>query len=195
MEVILLERIESLGQMGEVVKVKDGFARNFLLPQRKALRATAENKARFERDRETLIRLNAERKAEAQGGAGRLDGTSYVLLRQASETLQLYGSVSARDIAEVVSAGGAAITRQQVRLDSPIKALGLHDVRIALHPEVVVTVKINVARSAEEAEIQARGGVIQPAGATEAEAEAEAAAEVEMPSAGEAASEGEAAPA
>ncbi len=132
MEVILLERIEKLGHMGDVVKVKDGFARNFLLPQQKALRATAENKARFERERETLVKLNNERKAHAQGGASKLDGTSYVLLRQASETLQLYGSVSARDIADAVSAAGASIERAQVRLDRPIKTLGIHDVRVAL---------------------------------------------------------------
>ena len=180
MDVILLERIEKLGHIGDVVKVKDGFARNFLLPQRKALRATAENKQRFERDKETLLKANAERKGQAQSGAGKLDGTSYVLLRQASETLQLYGSVSARDIADAVSTSGTAIGKQQVRLDKPIKALGVHDVRIALHPEVVITVKINVARSAEEAEIQAKGGTIQPAGAEREEAvpaEAEASAE------------------
>jgi len=164
MEVILLERIEKLGHIGDVVKVKDGFARNFLLPQKKALRTTGENKQRFERDRDSLIKLNAERKSQAEGGAGKLNGTAYVLLRQASETLQLYGSVSARDIADAVSTSGTAIGRHQVRLDKPIKTLGLHDVRIALHPEVLVTVKINVARSAEEAEIQAKGGTIQQAG-------------------------------
>ena len=156
---------------GEAVPLpfKDGFARNFLLPQRKALRATADNKARFERERETLEKLNSERRAQAQGSAGGLDGTSYVLLRQASDTLQLYGSVSARDIADAISAGGAAIGRQQVWLDRPIKTLGVHDVRVALHPEVVVTVKVNVARSAEEAEIQARGGTILAAGEEPAE--------------------------
>lgn len=162
MDVILLERIETLGHMGDVVKVKDGFARNFLLPQRKALRATKENKARFERERDTLVKLNNERKSVAHGGASKLDGTSYVLLRQASETLQLYGSVSARDVADAVSTSGMQIGRQQVRLDKPIKTLGMHNVRIALHPEVVIGVKINVARSAEEAEIQAKGGVVQP---------------------------------
>ncbi|MSO69098.1 MAG: 50S ribosomal protein L9 [Alphaproteobacteria bacterium] len=177
MEVILLERVEKLGHMGEVVKVKDGFARNFLLPQSKALRATAENKARFERERETLVKLNDERKAQAHGGASKLDGTSYVLLRQASETLQLYGSVSARDIADAVSTAGTAISRAQVRLDKPIKTLGVHDVRVALHPEVIITVKVNVARSAEEAEIQAKGGVIQAVGQDRAAA-AEFAAEV-----------------
>lgn len=192
MEVILLERVEKLGHMGEVVKVKDGFARNFLLPQRKALRATAENRARFERERETLVKLNNERKSQAQGGVSKLDGTSYVLLRQASETLQLYGSVSARDIAEAVSAAGTAIDRAQVRLDKPIKTLGIHNVRVALHPEVIITIKVNVARSAEEAEIQAKGGVVQPAGGearaaaveAAAEAEAEAAAEAEIDESG-----------
>jgi len=164
MEVILLERVEKLGHMGDVVKVRDGFARNYLLPQRKALRATADNKARFESERETLEKLNSERKAQAQGSASGLDGTSYVLLRQASDTLQLYGSVSARDIAEAMSQAGAPVSRQQVRLDRPIKTLGVHDVRVALHPEVVVTVKVNVARSAQEAEIQAKGGTILAAG-------------------------------
>ena len=193
MEVILLERVEKLGHMGEVVKVKDGFARNFLLPQHKALRATAENKARFERERETLVKLNDERKSVAKGGASKLDGTSYVLLRQASETLQLYGSVSARDIGDAVSTAGTAVARTQVRLDKPIKTLGIHDVRIALHPEVVITVKINVARSAEEAEIQAKGGVIQPVGGEARAAAAEFAAEA-AEAAADAAAEAEAIP-
>jgi large subunit ribosomal protein L9 len=171
MDVILLERVEKLGHIGDVVKVKDGFARNVLLPQRKALRATADNKKRFERDRDTLLKLNAEKKSHAESGAGKLGGTSYVLLRQASETLQLYGSVSARDIADAVSTSGTTIGRHQVRLDKPIKMLGVHDVRVALHPEVLITVKINVARSAEEAEIQAKGGRIQPAGAERDEVE------------------------
>ena len=189
MEVILLERIEKLGHMGEVVKVKDGFARNFLLPQHKALRATAENRARFERERETLVKLNNERKSQAQGGASKLDGTAYVLLRQASETLQLYGSVSARDIAEAVSTGGTQLDRSQVRLDKPIKTLGVHAVRVALHPEVIVTVRVNVARSAEEAEIQAKGGVIQSAGGEARAAAAEAAAEAAADAAAEAETE------
>lgn len=171
MQVILLEKVVNLGNLGDVVKVKDGFARNFLLPQRKALRATDDNRKRFERDRDTLIKVNAEKKAQAESGAGKLDGTSYVLLRQASETLQLYGSVSARDIADAVSTSGTAVGKQQVRLDKPIKMLGVHEVRVALHPEVLVTVKINVARSAEEAEIQAKGGKIQPAGAERDEPE------------------------
>ncbi|MGD9538891.1 MAG: 50S ribosomal protein L9 [Alphaproteobacteria bacterium] len=171
MEVILLERVEKLGHMGDIVKVKDGFARNYLLPQRKALRATVDNKARFERERETLVKLNDERKAQAKGSASGLDGSSYVLLRQASDTLQLYGSVSARDIADAMNQAGASINRQQVWLDRPIKTLGVHDVRVALHPEVVVTVKVNVARSPEEAEIQAKGGTILAAGEEPAEEE------------------------
>ena len=160
MEVILLERIEKLGGMGDIVGVKDGYARNFLLPRRKALRATPENMARFEREREALERLNSDRRDAASSAATRLEGESIVLIRQASDTLQLYGSVSARDIAEAMTERGAEMRRQQVRLDRPIKALGVHDVRIALHPEVTVTVQVNVARSPEEAEIQARGGTI-----------------------------------
>ena len=160
MEVILLERIEKLGGMGDVVGVKDGYARNFLLPRKKALRATPENMERFEREREALEKLNSDRRDAAGSAATRLEGESIVLIRQASDTLQLYGSVNARDVAEAMSERGAGIRRQQVRLDRPIKSLGVHDVRIALHPEVTVTVKVNVARSPEEAEIQARGGTI-----------------------------------
>jgi large subunit ribosomal protein L9 len=164
MEVILLERIEKLGGMGDIVRVKDGFARNYLLPQKMALRATEENKARFEREREALEKVNDERRDGAAAGASKLEGRSFVLIRQASDTLQLYGSVSARDIADALSETGAPVRRQQVRLDKPIKALGLHDVRVALHPEVIITVKVNVARSDEEAEIQAKGGTILAAG-------------------------------
>ena len=161
MDVILLERIERLGGMGDVVGVKDGYARNFLLPRRKALRATPENMARFEHERESLEKLNSDRRDAASSAATRLEGDRIVLIRQASDTLQLYGSVSARDIAEAMTTErGAEIRRQQVRLDRPIKFLGIHDVRIALHPEVTVTVKVNVARSPEEAELQARGGTI-----------------------------------
>ena len=160
MEVILLERIEKLGGMGDIVGVKDGYARNFLLPRKKALRATPENMQRFEREREALERLNSDRRDAAGSAAMRLEGESIILIRQASDTLQLYGSVSARDIAEAMAERGAEVRRQQVRLDRPIKSLGVHDVRIALHPEVTVTVKVNVARSPEEAEIQARGGTI-----------------------------------
>ena len=175
MEVILLERIEKLGGMGDIVGVKDGYARNFLLPRKKALRATPENMQRFEREREALEQLNSDRRDAASSAATRLEGESIILIRQASDTLQLYGSVSARDVAEAMAERGAEVRRQQVRLDRPIKSLGVHDVRIALHPEVTVTVKVNVARSPEEAEIQARGGTIldEP----EDEADEEAAAE------------------
>ena len=160
MEIILLERIEKLGGMGDVVGVKDGYARNFLLPRKKALRATPENMQRFEREREALEKLNGDRRDAAGSAATRLEGESIILIRQASDTLQLYGSVNARDVAEAMAERGAEVRRQQVRLDRPIKSLGVHDVRIALHPEVTVTVKVNVARSPEEAEIQARGGTI-----------------------------------
>ena len=160
MEVILLERIEKLGGMGDIVGVKDGYARNFLLPRKKALRATPENMQRFEREREALEKLNSDRRDAAGSAATRLEGESIILIRQASDTLQLYGSVNARDVAEAMAERGAEVRRQQVRLDRPIKSLGVHDVRIALHPEVTVTVKVNVARSPEEAEIQARGGTI-----------------------------------
>ena len=179
MEVILLERIEKLGGMGDIVGVKDGYARNFLLPRKKALRATPENMQRFEREREALEQLNSDRRDSASSAAIRLEGESIILIRQASDTLQLYGSVSARDIAEAMAERGAEVRRQQVRLDRPIKSLGVHDVRIALHPEVTVTVKVNVARSPEEAEIQARGGTILD----EAEDEADEAAEGEAPDA------------
>ena len=170
MDVILLEKIEKLGGMGDIVAVKNGYARNFLFPQRKALRASAENKARFEREREALEKLNGDRRDAAHSAAERLDGQSIVLIRQASDTLQLYGSVNARDIAEAMTECGAEIKRQQVRLDRPIKALGIHDVRVALHPEVILTVKVNVARSPEEADIQARGGTILAAGDDDDEA-------------------------
>lgn len=179
MDVILLERIEKLGGMGDIVGVKDGYARNFLLPRRKALRATPENMARFEHEREALEQLNSDRRDAASSAATRLEGESIILIRQASDTLQLYGSVSARDIAEAMTERGAEIRRQQVRLDRPIKSLGMHDVRIALHPEVTVTVKVNVARSPEEAEIQARGGTIldEPEDAAEEAQEGEPAEE------------------
>jgi large subunit ribosomal protein L9 len=157
MEVILLERVGRLGQMGDVVKVKDGYARNFLLPQGKALRATAANRETFEGQRVQLEARNLELKTEAEGIDGRLDGQSFVSIRQAGDTGQLYGSVSTRDIADAVTAGGFAIDRRQVLLDRPIKALGLHEIRLALHPEVVVKVSINVARSNDEAERQSRG--------------------------------------
>jgi large subunit ribosomal protein L9 len=160
MDVILLERIGHLGQMGEVVRVKDGYARNFLLPSGKALRATDANRQKFERDREMLEQRNAERRAAAQGDAGQIDGKTFVIIRQAGESGQLYGSVSTRDIAEAATAAGTDVERNQVLLDTPIKTIGLHQVRIALHPEVVIQVTANVARSPDEAAAQARGEVL-----------------------------------
>jgi large subunit ribosomal protein L9 len=157
MHVILLERIGRLGQMGDVVKVKDGYARNFLLPQGKALRATDENRKQFEGQRAQLEARNLEAKKEAEAVATRLDGQSFVAIRQAGDTGQLYGSVSTRDIADVVTAGGFSIERRQVLLDKPIKALGLHEIKLQLHPEVIVKSTLNVARSTDEAERQARG--------------------------------------
>ncbi len=168
MDIILLERIERLGGLGEIVRVKDGYARNFLLPQKKALRATEENKQRFERERDALEKINDERRSGAESDAERIEGQDFVLIRQASDTLQLYGSVTARDIADAIIASGIDIKRQQVRLDRPIKTLGIFEVRVAIHPEVIITVKANVARSEEEAEIQAKGGSILPAHEQEA---------------------------
>lgn len=157
MDVILLERVAKLGQMGEVVHVKDGFARNYLLPKGKALRATQANKERFARERVQLEARNLELKREAETVGAKLDGQSFVVLRQAGETGQLYGSVSTRDLAELMTKGGFTVERQQIVLNAPIKTLGLHKVPVALHPEVEVSVVINVARSADEAERQARG--------------------------------------
>jgi large subunit ribosomal protein L9 len=157
MEVILLERIAKLGQMGDVVKVKTGYARNYLLPQGKALRSNAESRKRFEREKTQLEARNLEARKEAQAVAEKVEGKSFVVIRQAGETGQLYGSVSTRDIAETASSGGVSIERRQVRLDRAIKAIGLHQVLITLHPEVEVPITINVARSADEAERQARG--------------------------------------
>lgn len=174
MQVILLERIGRLGQMGDVVTVKDGFARNFLLPQGKALRATEANRKRFERERAQLEARDLELKSEAQGVSTKLDGQSFIVLRQAGDTGQLYGSVSTRDIATAVTEGGFSIERRQVMLDRPIKTLGLHEVRISLHAEVIPHVTINVARSADEAARQARGEDVTRA-TTEAEEDAEAA--------------------
>lgn len=180
MQVILLERIGRLGQMGDVVKVRDGYARNFLLPQGKALRATKENLSRFENDRTQLEAVNLERKQEAQAVAKKLEGKSFVVLRQAGDGGQLYGSVSTRDISDVITDGGFTLERRQVLLDRPIKVLGMHDVRVGLHPEVEVTVQINVARSQEEAERQARGEdvTVMRDEPTEEEAAALAAAEL-----------------
>jgi large subunit ribosomal protein L9 len=175
MQVILLERIGRLGQMGDVVTVKDGFARNFLLPQGKALRATKANRERFERERAQLEARNLELKSEAEAVAGKLAGQSFIVIRQAGDGGQLYGSVSTRDIAEVVSAGGFSIERRQVMLDRPIKTLGLHELRIGLHAEVEPKVTINVARSEDEAARQARGEAVTGKAMDEAAEEAEAA--------------------
>jgi large subunit ribosomal protein L9 len=157
MQVILLERIGRLGQMGDVVKVRDGYARNFLLPQGKALRATKENMARFEKNRAQLEAHNLERKRDAEAVAEKLKGKSFVLLRQAGDSGQLYGSVSTRDLADAVTAGGFTVEKTQILLDRPIKALGLHEVRVGLHPEVTVNIVANVARTEEEAQRQAAG--------------------------------------
>jgi large subunit ribosomal protein L9 len=157
MEVILLQRVAKLGQMGETVRVKDGFARNFLLPTGKALRATEGNKQRFEGQRADLEQKNAELKSAAAAAAEKIDGQVFVVIRQAGETGQLYGSVSTRDIAEAASTGETAVHRNQVVLATPIKTIGLHQVPVHLHPEVEATITINVARSHEEAERQAKG--------------------------------------
>ena len=157
MEIILLERIGRLGQIGDVVTVKDGYARNFLLPQGKALRATEANRAHFENERAQLEARDLERKTEAEAVSEKLAGESFVVIRQAGDIGQLYGSVSTRDIASAVTEGGFSIERRQVLLDKPIKTLGLHEVRLALHGEVVPKVIVNVARTEDEAERQARG--------------------------------------
>jgi len=157
MDVILLERVEKLGAIGDVVKVKDGFARNFLLPRKKALRANEANRKVFEANRERLEAENATRRTEAEKEGKGLEGTSLTLIRQSSNTGQLYGSVAVRDIVEALEADGHKIAKSQVVLDKPIKAIGVHEVKVALHPEVAVTIKVNVARSPEEAEMQASG--------------------------------------
>lgn len=178
MDVILLERIAKLGQMGETVKVRDGFARNFLLPQGKALRANAANKARFESERAVLEARNLERKSEAEQIAAKLDGKSFVVVRSAGETGQLYGSVAARDVISVLADNGFTIGRSQVNLNNPIKTIGLHQVALDLHGEVSVEVTFNVARSADEAERQAKGEDLSSADAIygiDEEAAAEAA--------------------
>jgi large subunit ribosomal protein L9 len=176
-EVILLERIERLGPMGQVVKVRPGYARNFLLPQKKALRATKENLALFEKQRAELEAKNAALRAEAQKHAEKMDGLKFVIIRQASEMGMLYGSVTARDVAEAAKEAGHAIDRTMVQIDTPIKTLGLFPVKVKLHPEVTIKITVNVARSAEEAVIQAEKGVaLIKAAAAAAEAEAEKAA-------------------
>ena len=157
MQVILLERIGRLGQMGDVVRVKDGYARNYLLPHGKALRATEDNIAEFEKRRVTLEARNLELKSEAEAVAGKLNGQRFVAIRTAGDTGQLYGSVATRDLAALITAGGFNVDRRQIVLDRPIKNLGLHAVKVALHPEVEVKVTINIARSEDEAERQARG--------------------------------------
>src|SRR3954452_8315692 len=157
MEVILLERVEKLGAIGDVVKVKDGFARNYLLPRKKALRANEANRKVFEANRAKIEEDNANRRGDAETASKSVDGKTVQLIRQASNTGQLYGSVSARDIVDALEAEGAHVTKSQVVLDRPIKAIGMHEVKVALHPEVSVTVKVDVARSPEEADLQAQG--------------------------------------
>jgi len=157
MDIILLERIAKLGQMGDEVRVRDGYARNFLLPQGKALRATEANRKRFESERSQLEARNLERRSEAEAVAVKLDGQSFVVVRQAGETGQLYGSVSTRDLTEILDAAGFSVSRNQVELTQPIKTIGLHKVAIALHPDVESVITVNIARSEDEAERQARG--------------------------------------
>ena len=175
MQVILLERVAKLGQMGEVVKVKDGFARNFLLPKNKALRANAANMARFESTKAQLEANNLETKTEAAAMAATLDGQTFVVIRSASDAGALYGSVTTRDAADAATANGFTVDKRQVVLQSPIKELGIHTLSVVLHPEVSATIRLNIARSVEEAELQASGKSIQ-----ELAAEAEAAAEFEI---------------
>lgn len=190
MEVILLERVEKLGAIGDVVKVKDGFARNYLLPRKKALRANEANRKVFEANRARIEEENAHRRSDAEKSAKGVDGKTVQLIRQASNTGQLYGSVSARDVVEALEGVGAKVSKSQVVLDRPIKSIGMHDVKVALHPEVAVTVKVNVARSPEEADLQAQGiDVLQqmfereaaPLAAEELESVAESASAPEGP--------------
>lgn len=175
MEVILLERVAKLGQMGEVVTVKDGYARNFLLPQKKALRVNDSNLKAFEAQKAQLEARNLETKKEAEALAARLDGQRYVIIRSASDAGALYGSVTPRDAADAAAEAGVTVDRRQVQMQKPIKELGLHEVLVVLHPEVEVTIVLNVARSTEEAELQASGKSIQ-----ELAAEEEAAADFEI---------------
>ncbi|PIE11470.1 MAG: 50S ribosomal protein L9 [Rhodobacterales bacterium] len=175
MDVILLQRVAKLGQMGEVVSVKEGYARNFLLPQGKALRANAANKAKFEAEKAQLEARNLESKAEAESLAEKLDGQVFVVIRSASDGGALYGSVSTRDAAEAATEAGFTVDRKQVALKAPIKDLGMHDVHVTLHPEVDAVITLNVARTVEEAELQATGKSIQDLAAEE-----EAAAEFEI---------------
>jgi large subunit ribosomal protein L9 len=197
MEVILLERVAKLGQMGEVVRVKDGYARNYLLPKGKALRATDDNKKRFESMKTQLEARNLEQKGEAAKVGSKLDGRNFTVLRQAAETGQLYGSVSTRDLAELLTEGGFSVNRAQIHLNAPIKMIGTHKVPVALHPEVEVTITVYVARNADEAARLVRGEdvtVRREAREEEEEAaEVQAAAEAffEQPEAGEAGAAGE----
>lgn len=195
MDIILLERVHKLGQMGDVVKVKDGFARNFLLPRKKALRATKANKEHFEKQRAQLEAHNLAAKGDAEKVRAKLDGQTYVILRQAGETGLLYGSVSTRDVSDAITAGGFTVARTQVGQDRAIKSLGLHEVRIVLHPEVSAKVTINVARTAEEAERQLRGENVLAEKTDDELALEEAEALFEAPPEGEAAAEPAAAPA
>ncbi|MBM3539522.1 MAG: 50S ribosomal protein L9 [Alphaproteobacteria bacterium] len=178
MDVILLERIESLGQMGDVVKVKPGYARNFLLPQKKALRATKENREYFDKQRAQLEAQNLQRRSDAQAVSSKMENLSVIIIRQAGEFGQLYGSVTTRDIAAAITAAGFTVNRQQVHLDQPIKTLGLHKARVALHPEVSISATVNVALTEEEAAMQAAGKVIRRGGDGE---ETAAAAETAAP--------------
>ena len=175
MQVILLERVAKLGQMGEVVKVKDGYARNFLLPQGKALRASDANIKSFEAQKAQLEVRNLETKKEASALADKLDGQAFIVIRSASDAGALYGSVTARDVADAATAAGFSVDRKQIVLGAPIKELGMHEANVVLHPEVTVTVTLNVARSPEEAELQASGKSVR-----ELAAEAEAAADFEI---------------
>ena len=178
MEIVLLERVEKLGQMGDVVTVKNGFARNFLLPQGKALRANKSNLAVFEAKRAQLEADNLKHKAEAETVAETLNGTTVVLIRAASESQQLYGSVSTQDIARAVTDNGTTIDRKQVIMDKVLKTLGLHEIRVRLHPEVTVDIAVNIARSNEEADIQARGESVEDAAEAALDARDEAGNEV-----------------
>ena len=190
MKVILLERVERLGGLGDTVSVKDGYARNFLLPRQKALRATAANQKVFDAQRADLEARNAKAKESAEGAGAKLDGASYILIRQAGEAGHLYGSVSGRDVADAVNAEGGKLDRSMVVLDKPIKTLGLHEVKVRLHPEVTVTVTVNIARSQDEAERQARGeNVIASQFEEERQAAEEAAADMLEGGAGQAVSE------
>ncbi|PTS75301.1 50S ribosomal protein L9 [Sphingomonas sp. HMWF008] len=157
MDIILLERVEKLGNIGDVVKVKDGFARNFLLPNKKALRSNEANRKVFEKNREKIVAENAERRAHAEVEAKTIDGITLTLIRQSSNTGQLYGSVAVRDLIDALEADGHKLPKSAIALNKPIKAIGLYEVKVALHPEVSVTIKVNVARSPEEAEMQAKG--------------------------------------